>query len=258
MKKFTTLLVSTFSVFVISWTANAAGIEATTDEGKRVLLNDDMTWQYMDAFDVIVGEWIEAEDSAGEFMSINPDGQVCFKEHSADDSCHEFTFIVLGDNRFGMKEDDRYVFAFAGDVIVGFKRGKRFNTYKRSDVNEDIKYLLITNNGVMKTCYRNEPKYLSIKGDEISGLIYGILSRYSDMTGLKIEYRVESSLEECLTGMEEGTYDIMVNLNEKAERKKYMDYYLKKDTKSRGLYISKKSPFAKFTDELQQTADFGL
>ena len=41
MKRFTTLLVSTFVVFVISWTANAAGIEATTDEGKRVLLKDD-------------------------------------------------------------------------------------------------------------------------------------------------------------------------------------------------------------------------
>ena len=49
MKKFTTLLVSTFAVFVISWTANAADLEATTDEGKRVLLNDDMTWQYIES-----------------------------------------------------------------------------------------------------------------------------------------------------------------------------------------------------------------
>lgn len=109
MKQLTTLLISTFAVFVISWTANAAGIDA------------------------IVGEWIETEDSAGEFMSINPDGQVCFKEHSADDSCHEFTFISLGDNRFGIKGDDRYVSEFDGDVIVGLKKGKKFNTYKRSD-----------------------------------------------------------------------------------------------------------------------------
>lgn len=87
----------------------------------------------IEAFDAIVGEWIETEDSAGEFISINPDGQVCFKEHSADDSCHEFTFISLGDNRFGIKEDDRYVFEFDGDVIVGLEKGKKFNTYKRSE-----------------------------------------------------------------------------------------------------------------------------
>ena len=49
MKQLTTLLVSTFVVFLFSWTANAAGIEATTDEGKRVLLNDDMTWQYIES-----------------------------------------------------------------------------------------------------------------------------------------------------------------------------------------------------------------
>jgi len=46
VKQLTTLLVTILTAFVISWTANAAEIGATTDEGKRVLLKDDMTWEY--------------------------------------------------------------------------------------------------------------------------------------------------------------------------------------------------------------------
>ena len=42
-------MVSGLVVLSISWSANAAGMEATTDEGKRVLLNDDMTWQYIES-----------------------------------------------------------------------------------------------------------------------------------------------------------------------------------------------------------------
>ncbi len=82
-------------------------------------------------FDAIVGEWIQVEDSEGEYFSVDENGQVCFKEHSADSSCHEFTFIALGSNRFGMKGDDRYIFEFDGNAIVGFKKGEEFNTYKR-------------------------------------------------------------------------------------------------------------------------------
>ena len=54
----------------------------------------------------------------------------------------------------------------------------------------------------MKTCHIDDPTYLSIKGDEISGSVYDRLSHYGDVTGLKIEYNTASSFAKCLVGME--------------------------------------------------------
>ena len=64
MKKVSVLLISIFWVSVISWAANAGDIEATTDEGKQVLLNDDGTWQYV----------LKAKTDDGKEFLLNNDG----------------------------------------------------------------------------------------------------------------------------------------------------------------------------------------
>ena len=64
MKKFTVLIISIFWASVISWAANAGDIEATTDEGKQVLLKYDGTWQYV----------LKAKTDDGREFLLNNDG----------------------------------------------------------------------------------------------------------------------------------------------------------------------------------------
>ena len=135
------------------------------------------------------------------------------------------------------------------------EKGRQEQQASREKIEKLIPNLLKTNNGVMKTCMDSDPKYLSIKGDKISGKVYDRLNKYSKRTGLKIKYTITSSFSKCLVGMEDGIYDIVTLVTKKPERDKLMDYYKKG---SKGIYISKKSPFAKFPDELRNSVDVGL
>ena len=121
-----------------------------------------------------------------------------------------------------------------------------------------LKPLLNTNKGVMKTCFLDDPKYLSIKGNKISGYVYDILNKYSESTGLKIKYKIEKKFDDCLKGMKSGKFDVITLAIKKPERTKYMDYYFPAGNKEDSIAISKKSPFAKFSKEIQTSVELGL
>ena len=107
---------------LLFWEGVRQGIALSDAESAKVTEQD---------FSTIAGEWIKSDDSAGAHMSINANGVVCFKKRSAADSCSDLTFIAFGDNRFGMKEDDRYLFEFDGQVIVMSKNGKVVYSFER-------------------------------------------------------------------------------------------------------------------------------
>ena len=59
--------------------------------------------------------------------------------------------------------------------------------------------------------------------------------------------------------MRNGTNDVMAGLLEKGDRNTYMDYYYwgkGKDGQFKQIVISKKSPFAKYSNELKTSMYF--
>ena len=68
-------------------------------------------------FESIVGQWINAEDSGGEFLWVNFDGQVCWKDNVGD-GCEDFDLKALGKNRFVFIGDDEGEYYF--EVMGGF------------------------------------------------------------------------------------------------------------------------------------------
>ena len=84
---------------------------------------------------------------------------------------------------------------------------------------------------------------------------------YSDHYYLVNEDRpnnIEKKFDSCLKGMKSGKYDVLALTSKKPERTKYMDYYFSKSNKKRSLVFSKKSPFSKFSKEIQKSVDLGL
>jgi len=64
------------------------------------------------------------------------------------------------------------------------------------------------------------------------------------------------TFQNCLDKMRNGTSDVMTGLLEKDDRKTYMDYYYwskENDDRSKQIVISKKSPFAKYSKELEES-----
>ena len=85
-------------------------------------------------FKSIVGQWINAEDSGGEFLWVNFDGQACVKDN-IDDRCDDWNLKAIGKNRFVFIEDDEgeYYLEVDGDLIfVKSSDGKKiYMTMKR-------------------------------------------------------------------------------------------------------------------------------
>ena len=57
--------------------------------------------------------------------------------------------------------------------------------------------------------------------------------------------------------MKSGKYDVISFVKKKPERTKYMDFYFPKGNNKKSIAISKKSPFAKFSKEIQKSVDLG-
>ncbi len=127
-----------------------------------------------------------------------------------------------------------------------------------------LRNLLRTNNGVMKSCWGldllKSGQTLFIKLDKnkkvIGGYVFEILKKYENVTGIKIKFKMEETLQNCLDKMRNGTNDVMTGLLEKDDRNTYMDYYYgdkENDDQFKQIVISKKSPFAKYSKELEKS-----
>ncbi len=127
-----------------------------------------------------------------------------------------------------------------------------------------LRNLLRTNNGVMKSCWGldllKSGQTLFIKLDKnkkvIGGYVFEILKKYENVTGIKIKFKMEETLQNCLDKMRNGTNDVMTGLLEKDDRNTYMDYYYgdkENDDQIKQIVISKKSPFAKYSKELEKS-----
>ena len=133
------------------------------------------------------------------------------------------------------------------------------------DVNLKIslRNLLSTNNGVMKSCWGlnlfKSDRSSRIKLDKnkkvIGGYVFEILNKYENVTGIKIKFKMAKTFQNCLDKMRNGTNDVMAGLLEKDDRKTYMDYYYwdKETDVRKQIVISKKSPFAKYSKELEES-----
>ena len=155
---------------------------------------------------------------------------------------------------------DKFKKCIKDEIVFSYSKVSDSN-FSLSEYKKDIfKNLLSTNKGVMKTCYGKSgnikmKKYLSIKGNKISGYIFDRLNAYSEATGLKIKYNITKTWDNCLKGMKSGKYDVVTMASKKPERTKYMDYYFPAGNKEDSLAISKKSKFAKFSKEIQKSVD---
>ena len=142
---------------------------------------------------------------------------------------------------------------------------KMVNGKQVDDVNLKIslRNLLSTNNGVMKSCWGlnllKSGRTSRIKLDKnkkvIGGYVFEILKKYENVTGIKIKFKMAKTFQNCLDKMRNGTNDVMVGLLEKDDRKTYMDYYYwdKETDVRKQIVISKKSPFAKYSKELEES-----
>ena len=171
-----------------------------------------------------------------------------------------------------------------------FKDGKRWNvTIIDLNLGEDFRFdyyfegkemitsellpnLLKTNNGVMKHCAMvdDDPNYIKKdKNGKLVGTMFEELYRYSEQTDLKIEYFFEKTILDCFVGMEKGKYDVIANIvlpsgNRKSRNfsklgskiKSHAKMYHFKDKVDRGnvyFFLSNKSPFSKFPDEIEKS-----
>jgi len=148
----------------------------------------------------------------------------------------------------------------------GIIRWKMVNGKQVDDVyiKISLRNLLSTNNGVMKSCWGlnllKSDRSSRIKLDKnkkvIGGYVFEILKKYENVTGIKIKFKMAKTFQNCLDKMRNGTNDVMVGLLEKDDRKTYMDYYYwdkENDDRSKQIVISKKSPFAKYSKELEES-----
>ena len=148
----------------------------------------------------------------------------------------------------------------------GIIRWKMVNGKQVDDVyiKISLRNLLSTNNGVMKSCWGlnllKSGRTSRIKLDKnkkvIGGYVFEILKKYENVTGIKIKFKMAKTFQNCLDKMRNGTNDVMVGLLEKDDRKTYMDYYYwdkENDDRSKQIVISKKSPFAKYSKELEES-----
>ena len=148
----------------------------------------------------------------------------------------------------------------------GIIRWKMVNGKQVDDVYIKISLinLLSTNNGVMKSCWGlnllKSGRTSRIKLDKnkkvIGGYVFEILKKYENVTGIKIKFKMAKTFQNCLEKMRNGTSDVMTGLLEKDDRKTYMDYYYwskENDDRSKQIVISKKSPFAKYSKELEES-----
>ena len=148
----------------------------------------------------------------------------------------------------------------------GIIRWKMVNGKQVDDVyiKISLRNLLSTNNGVMKSCWGlnllKSGRTSRIKLDKnkkvIGGYVFEILKKYENVTGIKIKFKMAKTFQNCLEKMRNGTSDVMTGLLEKDDRKTYMDYYYwgkENDDRSKQIVISKKSPFAKYSKELEES-----
>ena len=148
----------------------------------------------------------------------------------------------------------------------GIIRWKMVNGKQVDDVyiKISLRNLLSTNNGVMKSCWGlnllKSGRTSRIKLDKnkkvIGGYVFEILKKYENVTGIKIKFKMAKTFQNCLDKMRNGTSDVMTGLLEKDDRKTYMDYYYwgkENDDRSKQIVISKKSPFAKYSKELEES-----
>ena len=147
----------------------------------------------------------------------------------------------------------------------GIIRWKMVNGKQVDDVyiKISLRNLLSTNNGVMKSCWGlnllKSDRSSRIKLDKnkkvIGGYVFEILNKYENVTGIKIKFKMAKTFQNCLDKMRNGTNDVMVGLLEKDDRKTYMDYYYwdKETDVRKQIVISKKSPFAKYSKELEES-----
>jgi len=151
-----------------------------------------------------------------------------------------------------------------GNIIWKMVNGKQVDDVY---IKDSLRNLLSTNNGIMKSCWGLDllkaGKTTFIKVDKNNkvkgGFVYDILKKYENVTGIKIEFRIEKSFKNCINQMRSGANDIMAGLLEKGDRNTYMDYYYwgkVKNDQFKQIVISKNSPFAKYSNELKTSMYF--
>ena len=147
-----------------------------------------------------------------------------------------------------------------GNIIWKMVNGKQVDDVY---IKDSLRNLLSTNNGVMKSCWgldllrSGQTTFIKVdKNNKVKGgFVYEILKKYENVTGIKIKFQIEKTFQNCIDKMRSGTNDVMAGLLEKDDRKTYMDYYYwDKETDNRKqIVISKKSPFAKYSKELEES-----